>query len=497
MSAAATQHSQSDAQLRELRTRLNKHILKLVFSHLGRDKALDATIKQFKQSIQQNRDDDKRDALIEQVIADILAFLDNMERATDTSGDAQKDLFADLLKKLSLSHPEADEFVELHERMQKIEQRQDQISLINDTIRLLSNTEQVSTADENDFILSLIDIIDLPRAAAIRLEKLKQQIYKTGDDDNNKSLLPQLSLVLNDANETLQAEVNDIRQYIGKVVGQLGELNTFITSSIRHQTLSYDESRKLNREFIKRNESLQTKIDSSSDLEEIKQVVNTHLSVVNENIQSHLDIEMKRYNESNSKLKSVQKELQGMSKQCDTLKKKLNKARQDALHDALTGLPNRLAFDERINEEITRFQRYGNPMSLAVIDIDHFKHVNDTYGHKAGDKVLKAMAGVSSERIRKTDFLARFGGEEFVLLMPETDIDKALEAMNGLREVIEECHFHYSDQTVPITVSIGIAMFYADDNYDSVFKRADAALYAAKGAGRNQCITEQQLESAA
>ena len=144
-----------------------------------------------------------------------------------------------------------------------------------------------------------------------------------------------------------------------------------------------------------------------------------------------------------------------------------------------------------------RYRRNQYPLTLAVLDIDHFKSVNDTWGHKAGDKVLKAVAEVCGNNIRSADFLARFGGEEFVLLLPDTRLDQALKALENLRGIIEECHFHYSDQSVPITISIGMAEFRGEDSTETVFKRADEALYAAKSDGRNRCKTEQCLQSAA
>ena len=129
-------------------------------------------------------------------------------------------------------------------------------------------------------------------------------------------------------------------------------------------------------------------------------------------------------------------------------------------------------------------------MVLAIIDIDLFKAVNDTYGHKAGDKALKLIADQLRENLRGTDFLARYGGEEFTILMPETDLDSAIIAANKLREAVTAAKFHYQGVHVSISVSAGLAELTGDDTPEALFKRADKALYRAKAAGRNRCEAE-------
>jgi diguanylate cyclase len=123
--------------------------------------------------------------------------------------------------------------------------------------------------------------------------------------------------------------------------------------------------------------------------------------------------------------------------------------------------------------------------------VDRFKFVNDTYGHKAGDKALKVIAEILQENLRGTDFLARYGGEEFVIVMPSTALSDAFPVAEKLRAAIEASDFHYREQFVPITISCGMAGFRAGDTPETVFGRADSALYRAKKAGGNQCIADQ------
>ncbi|WP_006787193.1 diguanylate cyclase [Thiorhodospira sibirica] len=157
---------------------------------------------------------------------------------------------------------------------------------------------------------------------------------------------------------------------------------------------------------------------------------------------------------------------------------------EQAYRDTLTGLANRRAFDERLHTEIERARRYSKVFSLLLFDIDHFKAVNDTHGHAVGDQVLQTLAKVITPRLRQTDCLARWGGEEFGLLLPETDANGAMQLAEQLRHGIAAAPFPCVEQ---LTVSIGITAFTPDDSIDRLFRRVDQALYLAKEQGRNRC----------
>jgi diguanylate cyclase (GGDEF)-like protein len=156
-----------------------------------------------------------------------------------------------------------------------------------------------------------------------------------------------------------------------------------------------------------------------------------------------------------------------------------------AYYDNLTGIFNRNKFNELFETELNRVKRYGNNTSIVILDIDHFKHFNDTYGHLVGDKVLKKMAETIEKRIRITDIVARWGGEEFVLLLPETPLQDAAILCETLRKAVSEIACTEAEQ---ITASFGVAQIKSDDTMESVFKRADEALYEAKAAGRNRVV---------
>ena len=184
--------------------------------------------------------------------------------------------------------------------------------------------------------------------------------------------------------------------------------------------------------------------------------------------------------------------LEEMEKESIEIRERLQEEHRRATTDALTGLPNREAFDERYAMEFERWRRYGKPATLVVGDVDKFKQINDNYGHLSGDKVLQIMAKEIVTRIRKTDFVARYGGEEFVLILPETDEDTAFEVIDKTREMIGRLPFHFREEKIQITMSFGIVAFDTVDSPEELFERADQALYRAKNAGRNQVVKWQQ-----
>ncbi len=165
------------------------------------------------------------------------------------------------------------------------------------------------------------------------------------------------------------------------------------------------------------------------------------------------------------------------------------KSRAD--HDGLTRIHNRRAFDDRLVEELRRHQRYRQPMSLLMLDIDHFKGINDAFGHLVGDHVLREVGRLLSETVRSTDFTARYGGEEFVVILPQTAEEPSRILAERLRSLIAAARFVHDGQPFSITVSIGVATLLpgALTKRRDLLEKADQALYQAKNKGRNQVCT--------
>jgi diguanylate cyclase (GGDEF)-like protein len=154
--------------------------------------------------------------------------------------------------------------------------------------------------------------------------------------------------------------------------------------------------------------------------------------------------------------------------------------------DPLTGIMNRVSFWRVLEREIRRVERYRRPLAMIMLDIDHFKGLNDLRGPQVGDQVLKSMAAEIKKKIREIDFFARIGGEEFLILAPETEQDKAVNLAEKIRETVAATTF---PEAGPITVSLGVAQFCAGDRADLLLKRVDEAMTRAKAQGRNRVVS--------
>ncbi|MEF3191525.1 MAG: diguanylate cyclase [Campylobacterales bacterium] len=157
---------------------------------------------------------------------------------------------------------------------------------------------------------------------------------------------------------------------------------------------------------------------------------------------------------------------------------------ESAVRDPLTGIYNRKRFNQVVEVEMERAQRYNVALSLVMFDIDHFKHINDTFGHQCGDEVLRTLASLVDSHVRKVDLFARWGGEEFMILLPENSIEEAAMLAEKLRSLIASAEFECCGS---VTCSFGVTQYRKDDTFDGFFERVDRGLYQAKNEGRN-CV---------
>ena len=217
--------------------------------------------------------------------------------------------------------------------------------------------------------------------------------------------------------------------------------------------------------------------DGISDLTQLKEEINKELSLV---IDSN--------NEIHNNIVDAQETVR-------RLQSKMEEVADMATIDELTGLYNRRALFSRLIEEHSRAERYGQGFSLLMIDIDDFKSVNDEHGHQVGDGILRGLGVFLRQNLRDSDFPARFGGEEFICLLPSTDIDQAIQTGDKIRQLLSKSTLNSKkmDVSLRISVSIGIAAFASGDDIDNLIKRADDALYLAKRQGKNRIASEREL----
>ena len=332
-------------------------------------------------------------------------------------------------------------------------------------------------------LLRLLDELELPARHQPQAEALRSRVMEGLN-------WYELVAVLDDLAVLILAVTDSGQREFATYLKQLNERLESFLGSISEAQEGYSESvesaRSFNQELREQVSGLQASVQDAVDLHSLKQSLEARLDGLLNTVSAHQKQRDGREAEVAQRLQSLTQKVAEMEQEAQGFRDHLEEQRQKALIDPLTGLANRAGWSERLELEMARWKRYGGELALAVLDIDHFKRINDGYGHLAGDKVLKIIAGELAKRLRKTDFIARFGGEEFVLLIPSTPIKGAQQLLQTLLDGVEQCPFHFRGERVTITLSAGLTAFANGESSEQVFERADQALYRAKSGGRNR-----------
>lgn len=331
---------------------------------------------------------------------------------------------------------------------------------------------------------NLLDQISLDPAAEASARGLQQALLSSDD-------WGELREGLNHVAELVLAAVTqsqrEFEAFLKRLDERLAALQQHFTDQSSAQSGRRSATDNLDRQIRSELEQVGLDMQASDDINQLRESVGRHLAYIGQAVDRFRIEETERETLLAEQLSAMQEKLAAMEAHSEQMQDQVRRERQRAMTDLLTQLPNREAWQERLTFEFNRWQRYQYPLTIGVLDLDLFKRINDTYGHKAGDRVLQLVAKELRKRLRNTDFVARYGGEEFVLLLPETQPDDALSVMNKIRQHVSELPFHFSGEPVTITFSAGLAAFTSEDSEDSVFERADKAVYRAKSAGRN-CV---------
>jgi diguanylate cyclase len=331
----------------------------------------------------------------------------------------------------------------------------------------------------NQFFTSLENESAIQTKVELMRRKLEQGV-------SLETLVPLLDSVRDLVMEAYLAANQAFATYLKNVNLELAEIYMLLGGAVKNTQDERAASRKLQDDVMREMNDLETSAASATDINQLKDTVKSQLGNIRQVI-DHYQQTDRAQQELAEQLQTLGAKIKTMEVEAEKNRTILETHRQKALHDPLTELPNREAYNERASAEVQRWQRYGRPLTIAIFDIDHFKRINDTYGHQAGDRVIKVIGRSIAKRLREVDFFCRYGGEEFVALMPETDGATALAVLESVRDAIANAAFNYKDQPMSITMSVGLSEFKTNDTLESAFERADQALYGAKSAGRNRC----------
>jgi len=291
--------------------------------------------------------------------------------------------------------------------------------------------------------------------------------------------------------KNISKERKSAQSFLVSLNQTLEDLHNSIISTSKHSESMEVEFDSLNKSIELKIKNLNEQTQKATSISSLKELVDNELKSLSEDFLAKEKLERKDREMLSSSFNEINKRIGTLEGKLTTYKKRLNEQRFKSLLDGLTKLPNRAAFDERYDHEMHLFNVQPSDVTLAVIDVDHFKSINDRFGHTAGDITLQVISKALQKSVRKSDFIARYGGEEFVLLMPGVSLENATLPLDKVRKVIKNIPFKFKEKQIEITISIGATQFKKGDTPLIAFDRADDALYKAKNSGRDRLCTSK------
>ena len=305
-----------------------------------------------------------------------------------------------------------------------------------------------------------------------------------------ETLLSCCQKVITVLSKEISVERSHNEKFVVVLQNSLSDVNEKVAHSIEGVEQQFSKKEQNSDFLIDQITDIENVVDSSTYLQQLKSQASDYLSKISANLDDRKQSDKEEQLQLIALLNDMQSQLSSLESDAAEYKKRLAEQKHRSNRDPLTKLANRTAYEQRVEIEYLRWRRSKLPLSLAVLDIDNFKRINDTYGHAAGDKTLQVIAQAMGEIVRSTDFLSRWGGEEFVILFPDTDTAGLSVVLEKIRRKIQAIPFKFKDEKVTITISIGATYFNDKDSPGTVFERADENLYKAKNTGRNRCILE-------
>jgi diguanylate cyclase len=295
--------------------------------------------------------------------------------------------------------------------------------------------------------------------------------------------------------ETLVARAVEQASYTGQFLGGLSkDLSRMEKELFSYQTQNR-EAFLLQDQFcdnlISHTVEVNKAVDSEKGFEDARNFIASKLMTIGKAIETKRKEDEIRLKAADTQIAELQMSVRGYNKEIVQVTERANALEKEVLLDALMEIHNRRAYDLQILECLRQYHRDGKTFSLVLIDVDRFKHVNDRYGHRAGDKCLKELAKIIELTVRKTDFVARYGGEEIVAILPSSSVQDAGKVAEKVRARVENTRLTYMDEHIPVTISLGVTEVMPEDkDPEAPFVRVDEAMYRAKKEGRNRvCVS--------
>ncbi|MEO9275057.1 GGDEF domain-containing protein [Marinomonas sp. 5E14-1] len=334
----------------------------------------------------------------------------------------------------------------------------------------------------------LMNNLQLPSHYDEEVALLKKALLK---NDNLQRLPELLDEVIHFIMIIIGKTQENLTNYLSQLNKQLASINATVVTSYQSQK-SLSESREgLNTKLQLQVEDTSKAVQGANNLDSLKDLINDRLTTISDTMTEYRTGMLEKEKQAAQSITMLKNKVTRMEKDTTSLRSLLQERLAQAMTDSLTDLPNRTAYQDTILPLCKLMQKKQQPLCLAVCDIDHFKRVNDTWGHLAGDKVLRLVPKQIRTVLAKEDLFFRYGGEEFVLVFPNTTSEQAMKRAETIRQAVEKTPFNMQGEPVSISVSIGVAQLAPEEDPESLFSRADKQLYLAKESGRNKVLIER------
>ncbi|MCO7226279.1 GGDEF domain-containing protein [Pleionea sp. CnH1-48] len=501
---------------------LKRFILHVSHSGMGVDVQLDELLRQLRAGLKKNESIEELKSKVDAITSYLRVLEEKVETLKEESAPDAKQLIENFLESLLQEELQRNVKSKLNKLLSKAP-HMDETELIQATSNLLgehltpkkggrwsnlfgggNNEEQDDDAEEDnapivqtmavssslqDSLRRFIEQLSVIEAYKDATEHIRKQVELLANYDELVPIIEDIASALLEAANQEHIQFESFLKVLNK---RLLHVASYLNqAAVGHKDLTQDTVL-LDKELKEQVTFIQREISTATEIGPLKQRVAASFETIFASIERFRMAQDTRVEASLAELDIVKEQLQVTEDEAVRLKENLIEQRFRAHTDPLTQMPNRYAYNERLTQEYSRWRRYRGALSLAVGDLDFFKKINDVHGHSAGDEVLRKVAEIIREGVRESDFAARFGGEEFILLMPETGLVDATKAINKLRLLINRQPIVVADgESINVSMSFGVSEFENSDTAQDVFNRADKALYRAKEKGRNQVCCER------
>lgn len=339
----------------------------------------------------------------------------------------------------------------------------------------------------SEMLLALLDRLRLGDSAATELDGLRKTVTEATDTLTLARQAEAVAGLVNRQLRQIDGQKAAAKRLLVHVSQQLDELAAYMADEDADHRDGSEARQELDRSMTGEIDALGDQVHEACDLSVLQQAVQARLGAITAHLKAFRDREDARERAWQARAERMNRRIRELERAAQAMEADLRQEQQLAATDPLTGIANRLVFEQYMEQACRQVTQGNVPVSLLVLDIDRFKHINDRFGHAAGDRALRIVAEQLRAGLRPDDLLARYGGEEFVVVLADTTGDAALRMAENLRKSIENLAFHGQQRPVRITFSCGVTALRAGDTPDSAFARADRALYQAKRGGRNCC----------